>query len=153
MTLVILAVLVAIAVPSFREIRLNTRTTGYSNEFFTALASARGESVKLNRPVTITANTPGDWTDGWVVEQDVDGDGTDDQLLRSNGFDGFTLAGSANPGGAVNSFTYTGLGQIAGAATLTFELNRDGGVADDGRMICIAPNGQSQIRKGINGAC
>ncbi len=151
--LAIAVVLVGLAAPSFRETILNSRTVGYSNEFFTALSVARGESIKLNRPVTITANTAGDWTDGWVVEQDIDGDGSVEQLLRSTGFDGFTLSGSASPGGAVNSFTFTALGQIAGGPTLSFSLNRDGGAVDKGRMICIAPNGQSQIRKGITASC
>ncbi len=149
-TLLILTVLLSFAVPNFRELRLNTRTTGIANDLVTAFSLARGEAVKLNRPVLVTA-TGGSWENGWVLTQDIDGDGTDDQLFSGNDIGNFTLSAADGGGVAAASARFNGLGQVN--SSLSFQLNRAGGTADKGRMICLAANGQVEVRKGVTSTC
>lgn len=68
----IAGVLMAIAIPSFREMIRNNRLTTYANEFVTSLNIARSEAVKRGVPVTVrkiaAAGTSTHWgTSGWNV--------------------------------------------------------------------------------------
>jgi type IV fimbrial biogenesis protein FimT len=67
-TVVILAILVAIAVPSFNDLILSTRIKGAASDIYGALALARSEAIKRNGNVTIGPLTVGgQWADGWQV--------------------------------------------------------------------------------------
>jgi type IV fimbrial biogenesis protein FimT len=81
-TVVVLAILLAIGVPSFREFYLNNRITSQINMLHSHLLLARSEAVKRNRPAQVCGIAPGsqlcadrDWSQGWVVFVDRDGDG------------------------------------------------------------------------------
>lgn len=73
-TLSILAILIAIAAPSFRDIIQNSRTQTTANDLTTALQFARSEAVKRGVKVDICrrdkdacANAT-DWGNGWLVK-------------------------------------------------------------------------------------
>lgn len=70
----ILAILVSIAAPSFREISLRNRSTSAANSLLADLALARNEAVKTARTAFIEAR--GRWSDGWIVWVDADGNGS-----------------------------------------------------------------------------
>jgi len=82
-TLVVLAVLMAIAAPSFEMVRNSTRLSGQANELVTAIQLARSAAVSHRQWVTVcrsddgatcsTATTP--WR-GWLVYVDMDRDST-----------------------------------------------------------------------------
>ena len=63
-TLVILAILVTIGVPSFADIIRNNRVTAQSNELLALLWVARSEAVKRKEDVTVAIIRPvsGGWT-------------------------------------------------------------------------------------------
>jgi type IV fimbrial biogenesis protein FimT len=65
-TLAVLAVLTAIAVPSFSEIMANSRIRGAAGSLQAALLKARSEALKRNCTVMVV---PGDggWSAGWAV--------------------------------------------------------------------------------------
>jgi type IV fimbrial biogenesis protein FimT len=71
MTLV--AVLSAIAVPSFRDLLLNQRLAASTSEFVAALSLARTEALKRSQTVTLTSKTSKGWGNGWEVKSTVDG--------------------------------------------------------------------------------
>jgi type IV fimbrial biogenesis protein FimT len=81
LTLVVLAIIAAIATPSFREFRMNGRMTGASNDLLTLLQQARSEAVKRQRIVGLCSSSDpfaaepacGDPVVGWVVWVDDDG--------------------------------------------------------------------------------
>lgn len=56
-TIVIAAILTAIAVPSFRNIILSNRLTSTANDIVSALNVARMEAIKLNAPVQFCSNS------------------------------------------------------------------------------------------------
>lgn len=97
-TLAIAAILVTIAIPSFRETISNNRMVTQTNEFITALNLARSEAIKRGRRITLckstnsttsspdcnTTNSVG-WDSGWIVFVDVDEDAildTTETILR-----------------------------------------------------------------------
>lgn len=56
-TILIAAILVAIAVPNFRNLIVSNRLTTTANEIVDALNAARVEAVKLNAPVQFCSNS------------------------------------------------------------------------------------------------
>lgn len=82
-TVAVLAILIAVATPSFRELSLNNRTTSATNNLLADLALARNEAVKTARPAFVSAR--GTWSEGWIVWVDADGNGSrgaDEPVLR-----------------------------------------------------------------------
>lgn len=75
MTIAILAILLAIGVPSFTTYIESSRATGTANEFLYYTQLTRSEAVKRNSTVTLcptadhTADPPcvTNWTEGWLV--------------------------------------------------------------------------------------
>lgn len=105
-TLTIASILASIAIPAFNDFVQDTRISSETNDIITDFYFARSEAVKRNRRVTIckssnagaadnpanptpSCNTTLDfnWTIGWIIFIDTDGDGVRDineTLLRSN---------------------------------------------------------------------
>lgn len=77
----VLAILIGIALPSFRAAIQNNRITAQANELVTAFHLARSEALKRNRPVVLCASNNGSacaggWANGWIVAEDNAAPGT-----------------------------------------------------------------------------
>lgn len=84
-TVSIAAIMLTIAIPSFRDFLLNNRLASQTNELVLALAYARSEAITRGLPVTVCARSTDTacagsttWDAGWLVFVDNDGDGTVD---------------------------------------------------------------------------
>jgi type IV fimbrial biogenesis protein FimT len=73
-TLVIAAILMTLAAPSFSNFVKNNRLTTQANELLADLAFARSEGVKQGANITVCKSTDGltcdagaAWNDGWIV--------------------------------------------------------------------------------------
>ena len=69
-TVVVLAIVSTIGIPSLTGLVERNRTTAVANEVLGAIQFARSEAVRLNTTARICANTDcdtSDWTTGWVV--------------------------------------------------------------------------------------
>lgn len=84
MTIIVLAVLMAIAMPNFRSVILQNKLSSQSNELLAALQYARLESMRRNVRVTVCQSANGTscassaaWA-GWLVFADTDRDGSPD---------------------------------------------------------------------------
>src|SRR3982750_2618095 len=64
-TVTLLGVLLAIAVPSFRQISLNQGIRSASFDLFSALEYARSEAIKRNNTVSVQPDST--WSTGWKV--------------------------------------------------------------------------------------
>lgn len=81
-TVSIVAILTAVAVPSFATFRQNAERTAAVNAFFHALFLARSEAVKSGRVVSLCKSADGracsegepTWSRGWMVFINRDGD-------------------------------------------------------------------------------
>ncbi len=65
MTLVIAAILISVAVPSFREFRTNQQIKLTGQSLQSAFQLARTEAIKRSADVFVTAN--GNWQSGWFI--------------------------------------------------------------------------------------
>ena len=81
LTIAVLAIGLAIAVPQMRSVILNNRLVSQINTLNSALALARSEAVKQNTLTVVCVSEDGaecaddaDWSDGWLVFVDRNGD-------------------------------------------------------------------------------
>lgn len=77
-SLVVLAVLLGVAVPSFRSAIASNRLSSSTNELVGALALARSEAVRRGTRITVcksadgaACTTAGGWQQGWIVFTDT----------------------------------------------------------------------------------
>ena len=90
--IVIAGVLLAIGIPNFRDFIRNGRIAAESNDLLTGINVARSEAVKRRTPVTMCSGVAptcdaGDFSDGWFVFVDTDGDAVHDnteEILRTH---------------------------------------------------------------------
>ncbi|MFQ5936253.1 MAG: GspH/FimT family pseudopilin [Acidiferrobacterales bacterium] len=166
-TLVIAAILLAVAAPSMTSFILRDRLTTQANELVADLSYARSEAIKRGAPVTvcktadpslnppqcITGNDGAPWTTGRIVFVDIGGianqvDGGTDVVLRvREALDGTGngLYGDGNNGGTGNRIIFTGLGVAnpPGASTqFVFCDNRGPG---EGVAVAIRPTGRTRV--------
>ncbi len=78
-TLAILAVLLALALPSLQQLRAHTQARSTSHMLSASLASARLAAVARRRPVSVCpvdamghCRSDGVWDEGWIVYYDPD---------------------------------------------------------------------------------
>lgn len=143
-TIAILAIILAMAIPSFTQAIENARLGTQTNEFVTAVSSARAEALRTGAPVWLTAKGEG-FQNGWCVRASADACGTADpaDLLDHPALDArivlsYRVALPALP--TTTSFEFTRLGTLASAgAATTIELAPPG-----------CPAGRTKRRIGIN---
>lgn len=86
-TIAITGVLLALAVPTFRETTMNSQRASRVNELMTDLNYARTQAVSLRQPLTIcrsnnssaalpTCGAGAGWEEGWIVFVDSNNSGT-----------------------------------------------------------------------------
>lgn len=152
-TIAVLAILLSIAIPSFQNMVLNNRIAAQANQVITALNYARSEAVKRAAPATVCSTNGGaacagskDWSTGWLVFADADGDGTVDAgetVLRVWP----ALGGSNTLNAGTNlriTFTATG---VATSFNDIFRLCDKRG-KDEARAVAINVMGRSYVQKG-----
>lgn len=142
-TVAIVAILVAVALPSFQESLRGNRVSTASNELITSLNLARSEALRNPRGAVLCTSEDGstcggDWGDGWIVWIDADGDGapggTGDRLIRH-------VAGNAKL-----SISATAPGGSNFARRIVFD-NRGRVDNNDARVVTVMPD---ECRSGAN---
>lgn len=149
------AILVTIAVPSFRTTILNNRRAAAANDFVGAVTYARSIALSRHTPVTVcrsnsvTAASPScgggsGWETGWIVFVDNNGSGTagvidsgEDILRLHEALTGSTLRGEAAPASIV---TFNSAGVTAQSGR--FALCDSRGWSSDARVIVLGGAGQ-----------
>lgn len=66
-TVTVLAVMLGVGVPSFRNFVAGQKVKTTSQDLMTALVIARSEAVKRNATVTVAPVTADTWVSGWTV--------------------------------------------------------------------------------------
>jgi type IV fimbrial biogenesis protein FimT len=128
-TIAVLAILVTIAVPSFRNIIVSNSVSFDRDEFFSLVMFARSEAATRGTAVTICKSDDGStcdndlaWNDGWLAFHDADGDGekdSGDDPVRS--LIALDAQVAVNHGGAANRITYGSRGLLLrGQGLVTF---------------------------------
>jgi type IV fimbrial biogenesis protein FimT len=107
----VMAIMLGIGIPAFREFTATQRVKTAAYDLMTALLQARSEAIKRNAAVTVTQGAGG-WTDGWTVASG----GT--TLAIASAANLVTITPNPNTTTAV---TYQGTGRIA--STLRFQIS------------------------------
>jgi type IV fimbrial biogenesis protein FimT len=150
-TLAVVAVVAAIAAPSYKNFLLDSRMSAEANEFLTSVNLARSEAIKRNETVSMCKSssgtacaTSGNWAQGWIIFADRDGTvgafGGSDVILRIHGplTADSTLIGTTNVASYI-SFIPDGRSEVSpGAAQAgTVDLCVSGASAK-GRRLTLA---------------
>lgn len=155
-TLVVLAVALSVAVPSFANLVRNQRLTGTANDLAGALARARSEAVATGAPTRLCpSDNPGsnnpctggmDYSDGWIVAVDANRDDTidmtDDRLVRAWQGPDFAVDGFDGPA----DVTYDSQGLKIGNAA-NFDLKAAGCGNTWQRRISVNPVGNFNTQR------
>lgn len=148
-TLSVMAILLAIAVPSFQDVALSSKLTVLANDFVASAQLARSEAIKRNRPATLCASSDGAsctgaWSDGWVVLRDDGAVITTGKKLPT----GFVMSGNVTS----ISFSATGVGANPVTATLTI-CRKTPSVGSRERVVSISTTGRPSVAKTTTGLC
>jgi type IV fimbrial biogenesis protein FimT len=154
-TISVLSILLAIAVPNFTTFIRNNRLAAQTNAVLGALnyaraeASTRGQSVSVcaANPTRDGCNNANNWMNGWIIFTDRTGvvgqlDGTD-RVLQTGGLptNGFAI-------GATGAFVRFGIGQPSTAQTFTVSPTQPGVCMTTGaRRVDMAVTGRVQALK------
>lgn len=129
-TIAILGILIALAVPSFRALIVSNRITSHANELLAGLQIARSEAIRANARAVLCASTNNstctggpNWT-GWVAFVDTNRSGNRDgaeTVLRSGTLRVGTVAVNSAAIGAAGSviFRSDGIARDGVGALLT----------------------------------
>jgi len=154
-TLLIAAILLSQAVPSFMTMLKDNHVTTQVNDFVTSLNMARSEAVKRGGRVTVcksinntTCTVGGGWEQGWLVFIDDNNDAllsVGEVLLRAHGplDPGSTLRGVGNVSIYI-SYVGTGFSQTITGDILngTLVMCDSRGFGSDARAIVVGTSGR-----------
>lgn len=180
-TVAIVAILVGIALPNYREFSIGMTVSDNTNDLLGGLNLARSEAIKRGRPVALIANG-GNWSNGWqVVAGELQADGSvadpvspgnteadceayldlDDETPLCPRFVGaipetYTIVGLATGGGAADEeVLFNPTGTLGGSATsYDFNICRPVELAEPtkSRRIHVEPSGTINSRRDVTGS-
>ena len=159
-TLVIAGIIIAIAVPSFQNLIIDSRLNSTTSELADAVRLARSEALKRNRPVIfcqIDPATPGTcvssgaWK-GWAMHDSQD----DEPVLRVGTLDNFgsTIRVSSDISGQSAAFSGDGLIRSAGSLITdrTITVCATSGTGDKTRKVVFGAAGRVSVTS-VAGGC
>lgn len=118
----IVAILIGVALPSFRDSMVRSTVTQTGNDLVVDLNSARAEAVKRGLNTAVVAKT-GNWNQGWEVRVDSNGNGVYteagiDEMVRDHGVIDplYRVLGSPRVGGGTPLVAYNSTGSVNGGA-------------------------------------
>lgn len=150
-TIVVISIIAAIAVPSFRNIILSNSVSFDRDELFVALNYARSEAIKRGAAVTVCKSADGTscdnslaWNAGWLIFQDDNRNGAraaSEGLLRS--FPALDSQVGLAHSASANRVTFESRGLLLGgngAGQFTFSHSAG---ADYNRSIDVSATGRA----------
>lgn len=145
-TVAVLAILVAVAVPSMADFSANNRLAAAKSAFSSTVALARTEAAKRGRPVILQAAAGGvagnEYAGGWGLYVDVDQDGlvgAGDTQLRS-----YEALPKAIKISGVASLGFLPTGYLNANVNRSFKACRVSG-STAGYQITVVPSGVADV--------
>lgn len=150
--IVVLAVVLGIGVPSFRDAAVGSRVSSYANDLVASVQLARSEAIKRNDEVTLCASSDGancedegGWQVGWIIRA---ADGT--VLQRQGALDAaYRITEAAET-------TQIDLPPTVirdPPTTLSFTVCRGEPVGKQERIVTVSPTGGTTVRRTTAAAC
>lgn len=159
-TMAIAGLVLALAVPNFRDFIQNNRAAEEANALVGALALARSEAVTRGVPVSVCASTDNatcaddvDWSTGWIVFTDVnapvgavDAGAPPDTVLRALP----ALRNGSELTADASFVSYGANGFLSNGAAVTFDLDIPECTGNHNRQITVNLQGRGAV---ANTAC
>lgn len=153
-SMAVLALVTALAVPSFRDFLQNNRAAEQSNALVGAVALARNEAVTRGSPVSVCASEDGetcsgdnDWSTGWIVFTDAQaptGEVNDpDTVLRALP----ALESDSVLTGSASVLPFNASGFLSSAAGVTFTLDVPDCTGNNNRNISVNLQGRAALSR------
>jgi len=160
----LVAILAAIAVPSFKYVTTSNRISSELNGLLGNLQYARSEAVKQGLPVTVCSSTDGAtcnggavWQSGWIVFLDSNSNQTVDAgetvLQVQNAFSSTDTFLPDNGAFSAITFNREGYAATNAAVTVTLLLHDSTNTAQWTRCLAITPVGMLTTQKATVGNC
>jgi type IV fimbrial biogenesis protein FimT len=146
-TLAVAAILLMIAVPSFKHILVETHLSDVNNDLAGDLQYARTEAVSRQVNVAV-AQSGGSWQNGWTVEVPPAGTaaGAAAQILRTHAAIPAQYVVNAAP---ASSITYVAQGTLTtGSTGACFTISAPDGSHNQPRFLQVLPTGMLQQATG-----
>ena len=171
--LAIVAILITLAVPSFKQMIQSNTMSSNVNTFLADLRYARSEAIRrggavvmcrsdapeATNPTCGSGSGPGTngWVSGWIIFHDLDNDGaktSTEPLLRAQApitsMDSISELG----GGSSTKLRFTATGRLLNLNSATSFQFGGGNYANDvQRVLCISLGGRARIAGDGNAAC
>ena len=147
---IVLAILMAIAVPSFRNASLGSRLSAGANDLLASVQLARSEAIKRNQTITVCASSDGvacaaagGWEQGWIIV-----DAAAVVIQHQQGLpDGYRVTQS----GGTSALSFQPIG--IGATAATFTVCRDDPDGSQERVLSITAAGSAYVTTTTTGSC
>jgi type IV fimbrial biogenesis protein FimT len=156
----IVAILVALAAPSFSAIIQRNRIAGQVNSFVGDLQFARSEAIKRGQSVSLCPSSNGTdclttntWHSGWIVFNDTNGSGAingSETPLRYRR--GFTSSDTFAATTDTATFTYNREG-FANVSELLLVMRTAASNANATRCVLVNRVGRQQVQSNGTGSC
>jgi type IV fimbrial biogenesis protein FimT len=152
-TVVVMAILMAIAVPSFRNASLGSQLSAAANNLLASVQLARSEAIKRNTAVTLCASADGatcaasgGWEQGWITVIDPAGVATVLQHQESLP-DRYLITQT----GGTAQLDFQAIGVGMNAATFTVCRNDPDGGQE--RRVTVSATGSARVTVTNTGSC
>lgn len=160
-TVTLVAIALALGVPSFTTFQRNAELTSATNSLLAALNAARGEAMKRGMNAMVVPTDGANWSGGWVVFVDKNRtqayeSASDVTILSTDPPPTYlTVSGNGSSAGATPYIMYDASGYSklkgGGFGALTFTIARNdvtgNTLADQTRRIIIASTGRARTCK------
>lgn len=137
MVVMVIAIMTAVAIPSFQNLSASNRIMKTVNEFVGTFQQARAEALSRSASVTIRAISD-DWQNGWRIEPD----GVNCDVVACTVFD------APNPNTTVTagatSYQYNAQGRLMINSELSIDICDK---RDQGRAVVLTPIGRAFVQE------
>jgi type IV fimbrial biogenesis protein FimT len=152
-TITIGAILLAIALPNFRELSIKSNVTETNNQLTGALNLARSEAVRRGTLVEVISTSGGPaWTAGWTIKADSGFDNTFATVINVGtaapaGYSVCANATGATGLGGNQRVIFNGTGAQNGATSFDINVNRPDANKPKSSHISILGSGEVQSQR------
>jgi len=146
-TLAVAFVLVALALPSFRELSTRSNVTQLGNDLVLALNTARSEAVRRGTQVEVVGST-GNWSTGWTIKADTGFNNNFDTTVTTHAKapSGYPVCTNANAPTGIGSSAaaiFNSTGSLAFASSFDINVVRPDGKKALSRWIRVTASGET----------
>jgi type IV fimbrial biogenesis protein FimT len=145
-TIVIIGILTAAALPSFKEFIINQRIKTASFDFVSGLAFTRSEAIKSNANMALIAKNPPLWQQGWKVR---DYPGLSSLRKDQSAYPALTInCSSSNMSPTCQSIVYSPDGRVIAGTFYTYEISSSMISNPQKRCITVEVSGRVFSKRG-----